>query len=178
MSVIHAEALEVSGWVARFADMAPARSEVLDLACGGGRNGRYFRSRGHPVVMLDRDISQVADMSTDPKVELVAFDLEAGKPWPLEGRHFGCVVVTNYLHRPVMRQIIASIAPGGALLYETFADGNASFGRPSNPDFLLHREELLILCRPELRVRAFEDLTVSEPRPACIQRILAVRDAP
>jgi hypothetical protein len=76
-----------------------------------------------------------------------------------------------------MRDIIAAVAPGGILIYETFALGNEAYGRPSNPDFLLHREELLILCRPELRVVAFEDVTVSTPRPACIQRIAAVRDA-
>ncbi|WP_193183416.1 class I SAM-dependent methyltransferase [Nisaea sediminum] len=166
-----------SEWVVRFAERVPRDAEVLDVACGAGRHGRFFRARGNPVVLLDQDISRVADMAADARVELVASDLEAGRPWPLKSRTFGCVVVTNYLYRPAMRDIIAAVAPGGILIYETFALGNEAYGRPSNPDFLLHREELLILCRPELRVVAFEDLTVSTPRPACIQRIAAVRDA-
>lgn len=168
----------VSGWVERFAELVPKDVEVLDVACGAGRHGRFFRRRGNPVVMLDRNIAPVADMAADPEVQLVAFDLEAGRPWPLADRRFGCVVVTNYLHRPIIRDIVAAVAPGGMLIYETFARGNEAFGRPSNPDFLLHSEELLILCRPELRVIAFEDLTVTIPRPACVQRIAAVRNMP
>ena len=170
--------LTVSSWVERFAELVPKDVEVLDVACGAGRHGRFFRSRGNPVVMLDRNIAPVADMAADPDVQLVAFDLEAGRPWPLADRRFGCVVVTNYLHRPIMRDIVAAVAPGGMLIYETFARGNEAFGRPKNPDFLLHNEELLILCRPELRVIAFEDLTVAVPAPACIQRIAAVRNMP
>ncbi|WP_420403678.1 class I SAM-dependent methyltransferase [Nisaea sp.] len=166
-----------SEWVMRFAERVSRDAEVLDVACGAGRHGRFFRARGNPVVMLDKDISRVADMAADAKVELVASDLETGRPWPLKTRTFGCVVVTNYLHRPAMRDIIGAVEPGGILIYETFAVGNEAYGKPSNPDYLLHREELLILCRPELRVVAFEDLTVSAPRPACVQRIAAVRDA-
>lgn len=165
-----------SEWVVRFAEQVPTDAVVLDVACGGGRHGRFFRARGNPVVMLDQDISRVADMAVDPKVELVGADLESGRPWPLTNRTFGCVVVTNYLHRPIMRDIIRAVAPAGLLIYETFAEGNQAYGRPSNPEFLLHREELLILCRPELRVTAFEDLTVETPRPACIQRVVAIRD--
>lgn len=168
----------VSRWISRFAELVPHDVEVLDVACGRGRHGRFFRKRGNPIVMLDRNIAPVADMAADPGVELVAFDLEAGRPWPLPDRKFGCVVVTNYLHRPIMRDIVAAVAPGGLLIYETFAQGNEAFGRPSSPDFLLYREELLILCRPELRVIAFEDLEVTDPRPACLQRIAAVRNSP
>ncbi|WP_193172554.1 class I SAM-dependent methyltransferase [Nisaea nitritireducens] len=168
----------VSGWVARFAEMVPKEAEVLDVACGTGRHGRFFRGRGNPIVMLDRNIAPIADMAADPGVQLVAFDLEAGRPWPLADRQFGCVVVTNYLHRPIMRDIVSAVAPGGMLIYETFARGNEAFGRPRNPDFLLHSEELLIFCRPELRVIAFEDLTVTVPQPACIQRIAAIRNFP
>lgn len=168
--------MEPFPWVARFADLIPEGGVVLDLACGAGRHGRFFRSRGHRLVMLDRDISQVTDLASDPKIELVACDLEAGRPWPLGGRAFDGVVVTNYLHRPVLRNIVAAVAPGGVLVYETFARGNEVFGSPRNPDYLLRREELLIATRPELRVIAFEDIPITEPRPACIQRIAAVRD--
>ena len=166
---------EPSAWVARFAPMVPAGGTVLDVACGSGRHGRMFRDRGHPVVVLDRDVVQVSDMAVDPEVEIVARDLESGRSWPLEGRTFAGVVVVNYLHRPLFPVLVRSVAPGGVLIYETFAAGNERFGRPSNPDFLLHREELLIAVRPELRVVAFEDLEEQAPRPACRQRVVAIR---
>lgn len=168
---------EPAPWIARFAPMVPAGGTVLDVACGAGRHARMFRDRGHPVVALDRDVVKVSDMAGDPEVEIVARDLENGRPWPLEGRTFAGVVVVNYLHRPLFPALVRSVAPGGVLIYETFAVGNERFGRPSNPDFLLHREELLIAVRPELQVIAFEDLEEHAPTPAAKQRVVAVRPA-
>jgi SAM-dependent methyltransferase len=165
-----------SPWVVRYAGMIPGGGVVLDVACGAGRNGRYLRAKGYRVVMLDRDITPVVDLSVDRHVELIATDLEAGRPWPLADRVFDGIVVTNYLYRPILQRLVRAVAPGGALIYETFARGNEVYGHPRNPDYLLEREELLIATRPELRVVAFEDVVLSEPRPAAIQRIAAVRD--
>ncbi|HKY76142.1 MAG TPA: methyltransferase domain-containing protein [Acidimicrobiia bacterium] len=166
---------EASLWVARFADLVPAGGRVLDVACGGGRHARSFLQRGHPVTAVDRDTSGVADLSEDPNVEILEFDLEAGKPWPFGGRAFEGVVVTNYLWRPILPDIVALVGPGGVLLYETFARGNEQFGHPRNPDFLLKPGELLDAVRGELRVAAYEDLVVEEPDPKAVQRIAAVR---
>jgi hypothetical protein len=66
------------------------------------------------------------------------------------------------------------LAEDGALIYETFTLGNERFGKPSNPDFLLRPGELLELVRGKLRVLAYEDLQVSLPKPAMVQRICAV----
>lgn len=166
---------EASLWVARFAGLVPAGGRVLDVACGGGRHARFFLKRGHPVTVVDRDISGVADLGDDPGVEILEFDLEAEKPWPFAGRAFEGVVVTNYLWRPILADIVASVAPGGVLLYETFARGNERFGKPSNPDFLLKPGELLEAARGVLRVAAYEDLVVEEPDTKAVQRIAARR---
>jgi SAM-dependent methyltransferase len=173
---VHRLQMEPSPWVRRFADLVPEGGTILDLACGSGRHSRYLLSLGYRVVCLDRDITAIADLASDEHVELIACDLEDGRPWPLADRNFEGIVVTNYLHRPLMKHLVRAVASGGALIYETFADGNQAFGHPRNPDFLLNREELLIFSRPELRVVAFEDLLVTEPRPAAIQRIAAVRE--
>ncbi|GHD55606.1 hypothetical protein GCM10017083_34780 [Thalassobaculum fulvum] len=166
-----------SKWVVKHGGMIPPGGTVLDVACGPGRHGRFFRSLGHPVVFLDRDITKVVDMASDDEVEIVARDLESGRPWPLAGRQFAGVIVVNYLYRPLLPALVASVAPGGALIYDTFAVGNEAYGHPSNPDYLLHREELLIAVRPELVVMAYEDVEETDPRPAVRQRILAVRPA-
>ena len=102
-------------------------------------------------------------------------DIEAG-PWPYAGRRFGAIVVTNYLHRPLLPVLTGSLEPGGVLIYETFAQGNEKFGKPSNPAFLLAPGELLEAVGGRLRVLAYEDLVVEEPRPAAIQRICARQD--
>lgn len=168
--------MEPSPWVRRFTNLIPEGGVVLDIACGGGRHSRYLLSLGYRVVLVDRDITAVADLAADEHVELIACDLEDGRRWPLDDRQFEGVVVTNYLHRPLMKHLVHAVAPGGALIYETFADGNQAFGHPRNPDFLLQREELLIFTRPELRVVAFEDILVTHPRPGAIQHVAAVRE--
>jgi SAM-dependent methyltransferase len=168
--------MEPSVWITRFGGDVPARGPVLDVACGGGRHTRWFVARGHPVVAVDRDVSGVADLGGDAAVELVEHDLEDGSPWPFAGRVFSAVVVTNYLHRPILADLVAGVADGGWLLYETFAAGNEQYGHPTNPDFLLRPGELLDAVRGELRVVAYEDVVVETPRPAAVQRIAAVRD--
>ncbi len=165
---------DASPWIARFADLVPAGGRVLDVAAGGGRHTRFFLERGHPVAVVDRDTSGVADLRDDPTVEILEFDLEAGAPWPFPGRSFDGVVVTNYLWRPVLADIVAAVAPGGVLIYETYARGNERFGKPRNPDFLLTPGELLDAVRGTLRVVAYEDLVLDDP-PRAVQHIAAIR---
>ncbi|MFQ5774843.1 MAG: class I SAM-dependent methyltransferase [Kiloniellaceae bacterium] len=172
----HAGPTAPSPWVVRFAGLVPRGGTVLDLACGGGRHTRYFLGRGHPVLAVDIDLSGIADLAGRPGLEAVQADLEDGQPFPLAGRRFAGVVVTNYLFRPLFPALVAAVAPGGVLVYETFAKGNERFGKPRNPDHLLEPGELLEAVRGALRVLAYEDLTVEEPRPAAVQRICAVNE--
>ena len=115
---------------------------------------------------------QPASAATD--FERIVQDLEDGSPWPFPKRTFDAVIVSNYLHRPLFPHIVAAVAVGGRLLYETFAAGNERFGRPRDPRFLLRRGELLTAVGNSLRVLEYEDLET--PRPARVQRIAAVRD--
>jgi len=155
-----------SPWVCRFAPLVAAGGAVLDLAAGGGRHTHLFLERGHSVTAVDRSIDPQALVGA----ETIVTDLEDGSPWPVTGRQFAGIVVTNYLWRPLFSDIRAALAPGGVLIYETFADGNATYGSPRNPDFLLKRGELLEHCR-SLTVVAYED---GDTGQAVIQRICAV----
>jgi SAM-dependent methyltransferase len=165
----------VSVWIQRFAGLVPEGGRLLDVACGGGRHTRFFLERGHPVTVVDRDTSGVKDLRDNPGMEILEYDLEAGGPWPFTGQVFDGIVVTNYLWRPILSDIVAAVAPGGALLYETFARGQEQFGHPHNPDFQLKPGELLDAVHGALRVVAYEDLIVEEPDRKAVQRIAAVR---
>lgn len=162
-----------SEWVCRWAPLILPGGRVMDLACGGGRHARYFAARGHPVEAVDRDPQLIAELAGVAGVTARCADLESS-PWPYPGGRFAAVVVTNYLHRPLFPHLFAALAPGGVLIYETFAQGNEKFGRPGNPDFLLQPGELLEVVRGVLKVVAYEDLYVAVPRPAMVQRICAV----
>jgi len=172
----HSDLQTPSPWIIRFAAMVPAGGRVLDVACGAGRHTRYFLDLGHPVTAVDIDISGMVELAGRPGLKLVVADLESGAPWPFAGETFAAVVVTNYLYRPILARLVEAVGWGGLLLYETFALGNERFGRPRNPDFLLRPGELLAVTAPNLRVIAYEDLIVDEPRPAAIQRIAARRE--
>lgn len=176
--MIHDNPSAVSPWVLRFADHVPAGGRVLDLACGAGRHTRLFLERGCRVLAVDRDLSGLSDLRGVANLETWEIDLEGGGGRPLAGRQFDAVVVVNYLHRPLLADLVSAVAPGGLLLYETFAAGHERFGRPRNPDYLLRPGELLEAVRGRMRVLAYEDVEVSEPRPAAVQRIAARREAP
>ena len=170
-----------SPWVLRFTGRVPDGGPVLDLACGKGRHTRLFLARGHPVTAIDRDLSGIAELTGAPGgapgLEMLEVDLEDGGPFPLAGRRFAGVVVTNYLYRPLFPALVAAVAPGGVLIYETFARGNERFGRPRNPDHLAKPGELLEAVRGKLRVVAYEDLIEQTPKPAARQRLCAVNEA-
>ena len=166
--------LEPSPWIVRHAHLVARDARVLDLACGHGRHARFFAARGAAVLAVDRDAGALATLAGVRGVETRAVDLEAG-PWPLGGERFDAIVVANYLHRPLFAPLIAALAPDGALLYETFAIGNEAFGRPSNPAFLLERDELAEVLRKRVTIVAFEQGRSSERgRDAVVQRVAAV----
>ncbi len=167
---MHAQ-MAPSDWIRRWSHLVPAGGSVLDVACGQGRHMRWFYERNQAVTGIDK--AQEAIELIALLGEAICADIEAG-PWPLPGRRFDCVVVTNYLWRPLLPTIVNSVAPGGVLLYETFAQGNESVGRPARADFLLRPGELLQACQA-LRVVAYEDGFLAEPA-RFVQRIAAVRE--
>lgn len=171
-------AQQASAWVQRFAQLIPS-GEVLDLACGSGRHSRLLASLGHAVLAVDRDRA-VLEQTAGQGITTLQIDLECGAEWPFGMSRFAGIVVTNYLHRPLFPYIFRSLVPGGVLIYETFAQGNERFGKPSNPQFLLRHGELLDIAAKygdgSLHVVAFEDGYSDTPKPAMVQRICIVKN--
>ena len=175
-----------SDWVLRWAQAWRDRdgATALDLACGSGRHLRLLAGDGAAVTGVDRDADALAALAgLSDRVELIEADIEQG-PWPLKGRTFGVVVVTNYLWRPLLARVVEAVAPGGWLIYETFTDGQQTVGRPARPEFLLRPGELLAAVA-DLRVIAYEDGFIEAEPPVAggagvngryVQRVAAVRE--
>ncbi|MGH7100477.1 MAG: class I SAM-dependent methyltransferase [Stellaceae bacterium] len=159
-----------SPWVVRFLPLVRPGGRVLDLAAGGGRHTRLLRDRGFTVLAVDRDIGALLPFAGSG-VEIRQIDLESGASWSL-GKGYDGIVVTRYLHRPLLPAIGAALAPGGVLIYETFMQGNERLGPPHNPDFLLRPGELL-KAFAGLATVAFEQGEITFPRPAMVQRLAA-----
>jgi len=178
-----------SDWVVRWTPLLPPAARVLDVACGHGRHVRWLAATGHRVTAIDRDAALLAPLAD--VADTVQADLEAG-PWPLAaGSRFDAVVVTNYLWRPLMPALKDAVAPGGLLIYETFAQAHAALGRPRRPEFLLAPGELIDVLRAPAtpvgqapspsenwHVIAFEDGRLparGESPERAVQRIVARR---
>lgn len=175
-------ARDCSPWVRRFLPLI-GPGVVLDLACGGGRHSHLLLDAGHAVLALDRDEAAFPALAARG-ARTLRHDLEAGATgydWPFAPASFAAIVVCNYLHRPLFPALLESLADGGLLIMETFAQGNAAFGRPANPAYLLQNAELLAQMhsnpRCAMHVIAFEDGYAATPRPAMLQRICARRAA-
>jgi len=179
---MHASIANPSAWVARFCPLIAKGGRVLDLAAGSGRHSVYLAKLGFSVLAVDRD-AEALELLEQSKGGLALkteqHDLE-GSSWSLVDRSglFDAVVVTNYLYRPYLDLLPDLLAEGGVLIYETFAHGNGAFGKPSNPDFLLQKGELLdFAARHSLHVLAYSDLYQAEPKPAMVQSLCAVKGA-
>lgn len=171
---VHDAIADASPWVRRFAPTIPQEGLVLDLAAGSGRHSLLLASLGYSVMAVDQDIAALSALGNS-SIHSQEMDLE-GSDWPLQGREFAGIIVSNYLYRPFLDQLPKMLKDGGVFIYETFAVGNAEFGKPSNPNFLLNPGELLALAaRSGLKVIAYEDIYVDQPKPAMVQRICAVK---
>ena len=174
LSNVHDAIAKPSSWVMRFAPLIPKGGVVLDLACGSGRHSVLLANLAYSVLAVDQDISAIETIQSDA-ITPKCLNLEQDT-WPLSGISFHGIVVTNYLYRPHMDRLPDLLEDGGILIYETFAQGNEKFGKPSNPNFLLIPGELLAFAaRHGLQVLAYEDIYVDDPKPAMVQRLCAVK---
>lgn len=173
---MHSQESPSPWFVDRAALIAPGAT-VLDVACGQGRHARLFAVRGAIVTAVDRDSAALQALAMVPNVATECRDIE-GEAWPYAVATLDAVVVCNYLWRPTFASLLATIKPGGVLLYETFMDGNERYGKPSRPDYLLRSNELVTLTRDTFRVVAYEegDELDAVGRPFAVkQKIAAIK---
>jgi hypothetical protein len=169
-------ASNASPWVVRFASLIPRTGPVLDVASGAGRHTRWFLDQG-TTWSLSIETSLVSMTSgntidsrwsrwTSRAVSRSCSASDGSQGWWSRTTSTGASWIS--WSRRLVPQVRCSTRRSR---FETSALGDRH-GRSSFFD----REQLDVV-RGRLRVVAFEDLVVDDPRPAAVQRIAAVRDS-
>jgi 2-polyprenyl-3-methyl-5-hydroxy-6-metoxy-1,4-benzoquinol methylase len=163
-------------WLVMNRTLLPPSGRALDVACGRGRHALWLARHGFATTAIDRDSSAVAALEAralDEGLPLTAraMDLEGGAA--VLGPEYDVIVVVHYLHRPLFPALIAALAPGGVLVYETFTVAQAARGKPTNPAFLLEAGELPRLVAP-LEVRAARE---GDFEGRFVSSVVAIRQA-
>jgi SAM-dependent methyltransferase len=150
---------------------------ALDLACGTGRATVFLALAGRDAQGWDVDESALtrarafAERAGAARATFRAVDLERG-PLPEPEPRYALIVVVRFLHRELFPWIERSLAPGGALVYETFRQGQERFGPPTRERHLLAPGELP-RALPGLEVEEHEESDAAVP--PVMTRLLARR---
>src|SRR5262249_26485501 len=119
----------------------------LDVACGTGRDAVFLAMEGFDVDAWDVDAEALARARALAErhgvtLRTAVVDLESSPPPAIPESAFALVACFRYLHRPLFPLLARAPQPGGALVYETYRQGQQRFGRPRRPRFLLETGEL------------------------------------
>lgn len=164
----------ISTWVTYCTNIINKKSKILDVACGSGRHTKFLIQKGHFVTGIDINPKFQLKADYQKNNKIIKYDLE-NNVWPFETNSFDCILVTNYLHRPLFPFFIKSLKQNGFIIYETFSLGNEKFGKPSNPQYLLDNNELFNLLKDEMRIISYQDGIVSNNVQKCVQRVFAIK---
>jgi len=133
--------------IGRIKALAPG-PDALDIACGEGRNSIFLAQHGFRVVGLDISDSGLAKGRSRAQklgvdIDFRRVDLYAGI---IEGT-YDLVLNFNFLLRELIPTEVASLNPGGLLLFDTIM-ASETLLQTRNPAFLLQPGELNRLFAP------------------------------
>ena len=168
-----------SSWVVDTLATLPNDIRLLDVAGGTGRHAGPAARPGRVVVLADIALEAVARARV---ANLDLLGVVADAPFlPFRAGAFNVVLVTNFLDRSIFPALVALLAPGGYLVYETYTVAHEELVRrglargPQSPDYLLQPGELPALARP-LRTIEYMEVDVEDAAGRrCCARLVAQR---
>ena len=128
------------------------------------------------IYSVDKNNEFLNNLKSSMNIKTICQDLENQQKWSFSDNKFKVVLVTNYLFREKLNAIFSLVDLNGYIIYETFAIGNEKYGRPSNPNYLLKKNELL-LFKPDNfdTIEFFEGLKIENSKKSIVQRLFAKR---
>ncbi len=151
-----------------------ARPDVLDIACGGGRDAIFMAKKRMNVIAIDHEAKvlkrakSLAELS-GAMLKFKCCDIK--KQGCLPDKAFDLITVVRYLNRETFPYLIESLKPGGYLLFQTFVEGVEKFESPKNPNFILKKGELAeVFSGFEIIVDRIDELPDGRPVNSFIAR--------
>lgn len=129
--------------------LLPASGRALDLACGIGGNAILLAQNNLTVNAWDISstaLDKLSKYSQENNLNIVTREVDVEQQ-PPEKNSYDVVVVSQFLHRPTFKALCESLYIGGILFYQTFSADKVDDTGPTNPDFLLAKNELLNFCK-------------------------------
>jgi len=144
-----AEAGTATSILIEFAHILPQEGLALDLACGLGANAVFLAQQGLKVQAWDTSRTAVTKLQALAACQKLDIDarIRDCERFPPDAGSLDVLVISNFLYRPGIPALLASLKPGGLLFYTTHTMERPDFIKgPNNPDYLLQPGELLSLC--------------------------------
>lgn len=168
--------LKPSLWIIDYISSLPENVglKILDFASGSGRHSINL-ARNHFVTAIDKDLKKIRTYKNFKNIEVICFDLETSQQWPLTKNYYDIIIISRYLYRPKIKNLIKLLKVNGILIYETFSEGNEKYGPPKSPDFLLKDRELIDIFSDSLEVLYYFNGKVVENGTSKMQKCILKR---
>ncbi len=115
--------------------------KALDVASGAGRNSIYLATNGFEVEAID--ISQIALNELEKKgFDNITCKLVDLDEYEIPKNSYDFIIMTNFLDRNLIPKLKTALKKDGILFIETYMYDEINEKPPSNPDFLLQKDEL------------------------------------
>ena len=105
----NASSLLPSEWIKNNLSKSNYELNLLDLACGNGRNSMYAASIGYKVTSVDINKNTLSEMQNNEFIMPIQLDLEKNNIWALQDKKFD-VVLMSYLYNGVPGKEIPKLA--------------------------------------------------------------------
>ncbi|MGK0297443.1 MAG: tellurite methyltransferase [Gammaproteobacteria bacterium] len=127
--------------------LLPQTGTALDLACGLGANAMLMAKRGLTTHAWDNsdvalDMLNATTKHNGIRICIEQKDIVKNPPC---ADSFDVIIVSHFLERCIVNQIINALKKNGLLFYQTFTRNKIVDSGPGNTEYLLERNELLRL---------------------------------
>jgi len=123
-----------------------ANGKALDVAMGIGNNAFFLAARGYAVTGVDISsvaVTRVKECAEKNRLTIQALEADLAQ-FPIKDENYDLIVNFYFLDRTLIPKLKKGLKKNGLMFFETYTTEQRQFGGPSNPDYLLKPNELLV----------------------------------